>query len=187
MSKFPIHVVLSVTTSQLMCEMDRLYEILNYMTGDNLFTHQLPRAAEVAKPILTDEHPALCGPVPLDRSKLAGMSRDDAFAYVKQAAEEYADLHGLPRVMSVPKIPEWGSSDPVTELMSVRGPRRIVMPEDAEHGILSGNCAARLGVPEGRVRFVRAEGVAVGVWSENGRYIGANVNIGTNGIVPVAS
>jgi len=47
--KFKLGAVLSVTTGYLLCEIDDLYKILNFITKENLFTHQLPRAAEYAK------------------------------------------------------------------------------------------------------------------------------------------
>ena len=51
---FHIGDILSVTTGRLVSprRMDGVYDILNFMTGDNLFTHQLPRAArECAGPL----------------------------------------------------------------------------------------------------------------------------------------
>ena len=45
---FDLGDILSVATGILVSprHIDGVYDILNYMTGDNLFTHQLPRAAE---------------------------------------------------------------------------------------------------------------------------------------------
>jgi len=48
--KFKLGVVLSVTTGYLLCEIGDLYEILDYLTGQQLYTHQLPRAARYAGP-----------------------------------------------------------------------------------------------------------------------------------------
>ncbi len=47
---FPLAQVLSITTGRLFCDMDGIYEILNFLTNDNLFTHQLPGAANEVKP-----------------------------------------------------------------------------------------------------------------------------------------
>jgi len=43
---FHISDILSITDGRLVStrHMDGIYEILNFMTGDNLFTHQLPRS-----------------------------------------------------------------------------------------------------------------------------------------------
>jgi hypothetical protein len=53
--------ILTVTTERLVSprHMDGVYDILNWMTGDNLFTHQLPRAGEECKGPLLEQHPDL--------------------------------------------------------------------------------------------------------------------------------
>lgn len=56
---FPLAVVLTATTGRLLCKMDDVYEILNHVTGDNLFTHVLPRAFKFASPLIKAEHPNL--------------------------------------------------------------------------------------------------------------------------------
>jgi len=39
--------------------MDGIYDILNYMTDDDLFTHQLPRAKEECTPHILAQYPQL--------------------------------------------------------------------------------------------------------------------------------
>lgn len=58
---FDISDVLSITHERLVStrHMDGVYDILNFMTGENLFTHSLPRAAEVCKPALLAQFPQL--------------------------------------------------------------------------------------------------------------------------------
>lgn len=58
---FHIGDVLSVTTGCLLSPrgMEGIYDILNYMSGENLFTHQLPRVAQEAAPVLLALHPQL--------------------------------------------------------------------------------------------------------------------------------
>lgn len=58
---FGLGEVLSVTTGRLLCELGDLYGILNYLTGDNLFTHQLPRAMDEAAPRVLACFPHLVG------------------------------------------------------------------------------------------------------------------------------
>ena len=60
MSKqFHLGDVLSVTSDFLLSprKIDGVYDILNYMTGDDLYTHQLPRASKECKPWLLRKHP----------------------------------------------------------------------------------------------------------------------------------
>ncbi|WP_433364146.1 hypothetical protein [Streptosporangium sp. CA-115845] len=53
--------ILSITTGLLVSptHMDGIYRILNWMTSDNLFTHQLPRAGEECREPLLEQHPDL--------------------------------------------------------------------------------------------------------------------------------
>lgn len=57
--KFKLGAVLSVTTGYLLCEIGELYEILNFLTKENLYTHQLPRAAEYAKVHIAIAYPGI--------------------------------------------------------------------------------------------------------------------------------
>src|SRR4051812_25242756 len=61
MRTFDLGTVLSVTTGRLVAPngMDDLYDILNFLTGDNLFTHVLPRANRWAAPLLLAQFPRL--------------------------------------------------------------------------------------------------------------------------------
>jgi hypothetical protein len=62
--RFHISDILSVTTGRLLStrRMDGVYEILNHMTGDDLFTHQLPRAMRECEPFLRRQFPVLDSP-----------------------------------------------------------------------------------------------------------------------------
>lgn len=53
--------VLSITTGILVSprHMSGVYDILNFMTGESLYTHQLPRVGREAKPVLLRAHPDL--------------------------------------------------------------------------------------------------------------------------------
>ncbi len=57
--QFHIGDILSITTGKLLSprHVDGLYDILNFMTRDNLFTHQLGRASDECKPHLLRQHP----------------------------------------------------------------------------------------------------------------------------------
>jgi hypothetical protein len=58
---FHLSDVLTITTGRLVStrHMDGVYEILNWMTDDNLFTHQLPRASRECAPVLCALYPSL--------------------------------------------------------------------------------------------------------------------------------
>ena len=59
--KFHLGDILSVTTDRLVSpdHIDGVCRILGHMTGEPLWTHQLPRAAEECKPALLAQHPDL--------------------------------------------------------------------------------------------------------------------------------
>jgi hypothetical protein len=62
--EFHVSDVLSITTGLLLStrHIDGVYDILNFMTGDKLFTHQLPRASDECKPYLQEQFPQLFTP-----------------------------------------------------------------------------------------------------------------------------
>ena len=61
MTKFHILDILSITHDRLISldHMDGIYKILNYLTGENLFTHQLVRVSKTCKPYLLKTYPTL--------------------------------------------------------------------------------------------------------------------------------
>jgi hypothetical protein len=61
--QFHIGDILSVTTGVMVSPrmIAGVYDILNFMTGDNLYTHQLPRSAREMGPELLRQHPQLKG------------------------------------------------------------------------------------------------------------------------------
>ena len=58
---FHIGDILSVTTGRLVSprHIEGVYDILNWMTGESLFTHQLPRVSREAGPVLLAAHPQI--------------------------------------------------------------------------------------------------------------------------------
>lgn len=61
--RFHLGDVLSVTTGILVSprRVAGVHELLDYLTGDTLMTHQLPRALEESRPDLLSQHPQLAG------------------------------------------------------------------------------------------------------------------------------
>lgn len=57
--KFDLGTVLSITTSVLLTDIGNVYEILNYMTGDDIYTHQIPRALDECAPAILKQFPQL--------------------------------------------------------------------------------------------------------------------------------
>lgn len=75
MKLFHISDILSVTTGRLVSSrhMGGIYEILNFLTSDQLFTHQLPRAMRECEPWLKTQFPRLFPDNPLMQGLLEGL------------------------------------------------------------------------------------------------------------------
>jgi hypothetical protein len=115
---FPLADVLTVTTGRLLSHdhMDGLYRILNYLTGDNLMTHQLGRAAETCRPALIRQHPWLADVAPPE-----DIDMPDLFAWL--AAQE--SIHGDALILA--PIADWRRVDPIGELVARFGPERVIV------------------------------------------------------------
>jgi hypothetical protein len=90
--------------------MDGVYEILNYMTGDNLYTHQIPRAIEECQPFLLKQFPDLKNVIADD------VTCDNIDEWIKDKAKrfgEYKDVEPLP--VGVHKY-----IDPIVELEEMK-------------------------------------------------------------------
>ncbi len=118
---FSIQAALSVTTDRMFCkDVGDLYEILNYITGENLMTHQLPRAARFAKPFILAQHPALADFTPESISaSIETNGWDNAYGEIMRHASNAVggmtiELEPAPEGVSAHK-------DPIEELIEMRG------------------------------------------------------------------
>lgn len=82
MKLFHISDVLTVTTGRLVSRrhMAGVYDILNFLTGDDLFTHQLPRAVQECEPWLKTQFPQLSPTNPIVAGMIAALDMDLALA-----------------------------------------------------------------------------------------------------------
>lgn len=122
---FPLADALSVTTDKLLSRshMDGIYEILNYMTGQSLFTHQLPNAADKAKPALIQQHPYLA-----ELQPPAGLDLADLMAWLVEAER----IHG--ETIEVKPLSDWEHRDPIEDLCDKVGADKVYVvpvPPDA--------------------------------------------------------
>jgi hypothetical protein len=130
--EFSLGDVLSITTGRLVSErhMDGVYDILNWMTGDNLFTHVLPRAGRACEPILKaqfpqlnpDDNPELMrAVVELVQSLDMPGDRDRRIAdWLWRLKQQYGDS------FDVVPLREWESRSPLTELEEMVGPDKVI-------------------------------------------------------------
>lgn len=133
--EFSLGDVLSITTGRLVSErhMDGVYDILNWMTGDNLFTHQLPRAAEACAPVLCaqlsrlnpEENAELKAEVEGLIQSLEGLNekaeREAAIsAWLVTLKAKYGDSFQI-----IP-LKGWESRDPLAEAVEMFGADKVI-------------------------------------------------------------
>lgn len=110
--KFHISDILTVTTGKLVStrHIEGIYDILNYMTGDDLFTHQLPRARNACKPYLLEQFPFL-------KSVTGDEADEDNW---KDWVQKQVDKFG--EQLEVGKIPvnQYNHVDPIREAVEMK-------------------------------------------------------------------
>ncbi len=127
--------VLSITTGYLVSpeHMGGVYNILNFMTGDELFTHQLPRACEKCRPFLTKQFPQLSkvemksATLKLNRSLRGKESEPERKKILNNWLAEQVAKHG--EMFEVKPIPKDAHKviDPIEEAVQTFGPERVIV------------------------------------------------------------
>ena len=119
--------VLSITTGALVSprHMDGVYDILNWMTGDSLFTNQLPRAMDECQGPLLAQHPDLAAIVLPD----CGNSRAEAKANVERWLAEQVAVYGETREVTPLDPADHTQMDPFTELRKMAPHAEIITVE----------------------------------------------------------
>jgi hypothetical protein len=120
--------VLSVTTGRLVSpeHIGGIYKILGFMCGEDLFTHQLPRAAEECKPELLRQHP-----------DLAAVEVPDEFhnaTHVHSWLAEQVAKYGETRVVQPLAAEDHTSIDPIAELRMIAPHAEILVINPSADG-----------------------------------------------------
>lgn len=122
----PTLFVLSVVTGRNMEAqgIGGVYEVLNWMTGEQLFTHQLPRVAAEARPVLLAAFPELEWAV----AEAKAMSDDDWKSAEKIENVKATWLGRYGETLAVPQMSEDQHEriDPMSELAEKVHPSRII-------------------------------------------------------------
>jgi hypothetical protein len=105
---FHLSDILCITDGRLVSSrgMDGIYDILSFMTGEQLFTHQLPRAMRSCQPALLAQHPQLAATVEPE-SKL---DPGTVPAWVAKQVAKFGET------LPVTSLAEWQSKNPIQEL-----------------------------------------------------------------------
>ncbi len=140
---FTLAHVLTIAQPRLLCDIGGLYDILNWMTNDNLCTHQLPRAMRECQPWLKRWFPQLFdGEARFANEELALMvdaaRQDDVPKIIadwlakyegrlRKQSEQAAFTPGA-LTFAVPRIPRDNHDyiDPIEEAARMVGPDRVI-------------------------------------------------------------
>lgn len=127
--RFNISSIISAGTSCLVGPIDEVYEILNFMTGDDLYTHQLPRAGRECRDYIYDQFPWL-NDIDLEKARQEnGQSWDKWHNWVDRQAKQYGEFH---EVSPIP-MDDHDIIDPIDELeQMVDDPSKIVIIDPTE-------------------------------------------------------
>lgn len=106
---FHIGTVLSITHDRLLSPdmMEGVYKILNHMTGDNLYTHQLTRAHEPAKEAIFDQHPEL------RQIDISAVVNNDWQTWLNEQAQKYGEY------FDIEPLKTWERKSPLLELAEI--------------------------------------------------------------------
>lgn len=122
---FPLGTVLSITTGYMLAPngISGVYEILNHMTGDSIYTHQIPRVCKECGPVLLRRFPQLAE---IDASTVTPETWP---AFMNDLSQRYpAELEIEPLAPG-----EHYQIDPISELAETIHPSRIfVIKGDTE-------------------------------------------------------
>lgn len=133
--------LLTITTGLLLSPrgMEGVYDILDFMTGGSLFTHQLPRAADECKPSLLAQHPCLGSPEVLAEAERFGAEiegladRAECERRLNAWLAGMAAVHGETFAVRADPPGSHPAIDPVTEAGLMMGKDRVVVVEVPSH------------------------------------------------------
>jgi len=116
---FSLGAILSIAGDALMCDIGQVYEILNFMTADNLFTHQLPRACKECRPYILEQFPFLKGYAAIAK----GVTRENYAQILSECKKKWGKEHA---VGQIPKD-DHTVKNPITELGEMVGPEKVIV------------------------------------------------------------
>jgi hypothetical protein len=112
--KFELGTLLSITDGHMMADMDNIYKILDFMTGESNFTHQLPRVADVCKPVILTQHPELAS---FDGSNI---TRENVRSILAEAIKKYGNE------FEIEPLASYNHVNPFEELQQMVGDKPII-------------------------------------------------------------
>jgi hypothetical protein len=102
---FHIGALLTVATGKFLTlgGLKELYEIYSFMTGEDLFTHQLPRAMEQCQPVLLEQYPQF------KNIDVPALNKTNIGDWLKIQAEQFGEILPVKQLVNHEPI------DPIVE------------------------------------------------------------------------
>lgn len=88
---FDLGTVLTITSGRLFTDMDNVYDILNYLSNDEIYTHQIPRVMKAAQSHVLGRYPQLDGV----GKEVVINNEQDVKTFIHEQKEIYGDSFGL--------------------------------------------------------------------------------------------
>lgn len=119
MREFHLGDILSVTHDRLVSprHVEGVYDILGYMSGESLLTHQLPRVADEARPVLMASLPFL------KDISAEGVGSDNWREWLDRMIATHGEMHPVPTLNE----DQHERIDPLLELAEKVPPDRIIV------------------------------------------------------------
>lgn len=118
---FPIGAVITITDGRMVCPIGEVYGILDWMTGESLMTHQLPRASRECEPFLRAQHP--------DLAEVRVPDGTDSWEKAEAFLEPLRARFGATVPVAPLPVEEHTSIDPIAELRMMRPDAQILAVE----------------------------------------------------------
>lgn len=123
---FHISDILTVTTGKLVSSrhMAGIYDVLEWMTGGPVWTHQIPRIGREAKPVLLAAHPQLA------EADCEGVTPENINDRIVGWVAQFGETLPVPRMGA----DQHERVDPISELAEKVHPSRILVVETPDAG-----------------------------------------------------
>lgn len=116
---FPTADVLSTITGRLMGDIGGVYQVLNWMTGESVYTHQIPRISREATPVVLAAYPELAAAC----SEAEQVTRDNWRDFLALWIDRYGETIEVPKFTA----DTHERIDSVSELTEMVAPSKIIV------------------------------------------------------------
>lgn len=114
---FPLGDILTITTDTFVAQhVGAIYELLSFMTGEIVMTHQIPRLSGECAPCLLEQHPDLADVRTPPEWEQSDVTREDVDAWLAEQITRYGETRDV-----TPLAPEDHTHiDPLTEMEAMK-------------------------------------------------------------------